>query len=155
MNSPTRPPRPQTTPATFSDLIAQNAAERADTPAMLFEDQSFTYAQMSARANQTAHALIAAGIVPGDRVCHIGKNDPRYFDVLGGCARSGAVLSPISWRLAPPEMSDLVNDFDIRLVFLSEEMAHVADHLRTNCPGLTQIIGVDTAMSDTPGFDDW
>lgn len=157
MSTLSRPPEDEARAGlrTFADLLRHHAEYRGDKVAMRFEDEALNYAQLDERASRVARGLIGAGVEPGTRVSHIGKNDPRYFDILGGCAKSGAVLSPISWRLAPPEMADLVNDFDIRLVFLSEEMAHVADHLRANCPGLFRIVGVDTPLGDDPAFDDW
>jgi acyl-CoA synthetase (AMP-forming)/AMP-acid ligase II len=43
-------------------------------------------------------------------VIYLGKNDPRYFEVLFGCALAGAVLTPLNWRLAPDELAAIIED---------------------------------------------
>ncbi|MBN0595916.1 AMP-binding protein, partial [Pseudomonas aeruginosa] len=55
-----------------SPLIHQRVAERArlapDAPAVLFDDQVLSFAELDSRANRLAHALIARGVGPEVRV---------------------------------------------------------------------------------------
>ncbi|WP_199275650.1 AMP-binding protein, partial [Pseudomonas corrugata] len=44
------------------------AMAQPDAVAVVHEDQTLTYAQLNARANQLAHSLLAVGIRPDDRV---------------------------------------------------------------------------------------
>jgi fatty-acyl-CoA synthase len=43
------------------------------------------------------------GIGPGDRVAYLGLNSPENLDLVFACARLGAMLLPLNWRLAAPE----------------------------------------------------
>ena len=45
------------------------------------------------------------GIRPGDRVAYLGYNSPVVLELLFACARLGAVLVPLNWRLAPRRAS--------------------------------------------------
>jgi len=50
------------------ELFEQQAAARPDAVAVVYEDESLTYAELNARANQLAHYLIGLGVQPDDRV---------------------------------------------------------------------------------------
>jgi non-ribosomal peptide synthetase component E (peptide arylation enzyme) len=56
----------------MSDLIHQFITRSADvTPdatALLFKDQSFSYAQLESNVQNTAAALLSLGVGPGERV---------------------------------------------------------------------------------------
>jgi acyl-CoA synthetase (AMP-forming)/AMP-acid ligase II len=69
-----------------------------------------TWAMLRAQARRVATALVRDGVKPQDRVIYLGKNDPRYFEVLFGCALAGAVLTPLNWRLAPDELAAIIED---------------------------------------------
>ncbi len=71
---------------------------------------ALTFSTLERHALQVANGLIAAGVQPGDRVAYLGKNSLAYFEALIGAAKAGAVMVPINWRLAAPEIADLVAD---------------------------------------------
>ena len=57
-----------------------------------------------ARIEQTARALKAEfGVGRGDRVAILSLNRPDYLVLLYACARLGAMLVPLNWRLAVAE----------------------------------------------------
>ena len=141
--------------ATYDALLNHHAVANRDRIGLRYGDELYTFGEMNLRANRVANGLMAAGLTKGARVTHIGKNDSRFFDILGGCAKSGVVFSPISWRLAPPEMVDLLNDFDVKIVFLDAEMDHVAEAIAVDCPQVQQIIGIGRAFGQAPEFDVW
>jgi long-chain acyl-CoA synthetase len=62
------------------------------------------------QACRVAAALVRDGVKPQDRVIYLGKNDPRYFEALFGCALAGAVLTPLNWRLAADELAGIIDD---------------------------------------------
>lgn len=140
---------------TYAAMLAAHADTLGERTAFWFEDETWSFAQSLSRANRVAQGLMAEGLEPGARISFIGKNDSRYFDILGGCAISRHVLAPINWRLAPPEIVDLLMDFDIRMTFLTAEMAPLAEVIRRECPGVRRIIGIGTEIEGGPAFDDW
>ena len=85
-------------------LIERNAAFAPDKPAIHFEGETLGYAAFAARIERTARALKAElGVNRGDRVAILSLNRPDYLVLLYACARLGAMLVPLNWRLAAAE----------------------------------------------------
>jgi fatty-acyl-CoA synthase len=86
--------------------------------------QRWTYGELHARAQRRAANLRDEhGIEPGDRVAWYGKNEPEFFELLFACARLGAILVPINWRLAPPEVQYVIDNVRPKLVVEEELVA--------------------------------
>ena len=95
----------------LSDLIERNAAFAPDKPAIIFEGETLSYAAFHARIEQTARALQAEfGVSRGDRVAILSLNRPDYLVLLYACARLGAMLVPLNWRLAVAEQLFILSD---------------------------------------------
>jgi len=90
--------------------IARRAALTPNRVALETPDASYTYATLDERAARAATALAAAGVEPGDRVAAYLPNTVDYVDVFFACARLGAIMVPLSTRLAAPELEFLCTD---------------------------------------------
>lgn len=73
-------------------------------------ERRFTYVELNARCNRTAHALQEKGIGKGDRVALLMMNGVEYVESFFACAKIGAVVVPINWRLVPDELEFIIND---------------------------------------------
>src|ERR1700745_228469 len=99
----------------ISDLIARNAEFTPDKIALRFEGRSLTYAQFAARIVAAARALKSQlGIARGDRVAILAANHPDYLVLLYACARLGAMLVPLNWRLATLEQLFILSDASVK-----------------------------------------
>src|SRR5262245_38087452 len=102
-------------PMTLADLIERNAAFTPAKAAIRFAGAELTYAGMSQRIADTARALKSQlGIVRGDRVAILAANHPDYLVLLYACARLGAMLVPVNWRLAVPEQLYILRDAGVK-----------------------------------------
>jgi acyl-CoA synthetase (AMP-forming)/AMP-acid ligase II len=70
----------------------------------------FTFAELDSRANRAAHALLARGVRPGDRVALLLMNGVEYLESYFGAAKLGAVVVPLNWRLVPEELAFILRD---------------------------------------------
>ncbi|MBL6432360.1 MAG: AMP-binding protein [Alphaproteobacteria bacterium] len=59
---------------------------------------------------------VRARIGRGDRFAYLGTNAPDTLALLFAAARLGAILVPLNWRLAPPELAHAVTDSGARLL---------------------------------------
>jgi acyl-CoA synthetase (AMP-forming)/AMP-acid ligase II len=102
----------------LATLVTRQAHERGGKVALRFGNEAITFAELERRASQVANGLAALGVRAGDRVAYLGKNSTSYFEALLGAAKAGAVMVPINWRLAPPEIAALVLDCEPRWLLL-------------------------------------
>lgn len=103
----------------LSDWIKCHADTTPDKPAILFEGREISYARLARRIERCARVLVAGlGIKPGDRVAYLGQNSPEQIALLFACARVGAILLPLNWRLAAPEHVQLLQHARPRAMFV-------------------------------------
>ena len=127
----------------LSDLIERNAAFTPEKTAILFEGERLSYAAFSVRIEQAARALRAEyGICRGDRVAILSLNRPDYLVLLYACARLGAMLVPLNWRLAVAEQLFILQDASIRVLVLEQAFAGVLPALETSLPE-ARAVGLD------------
>ena len=137
----------------LSDLIARNAAFTPDKAALRFEGNTLTYARFDARIAQTARALKADyGIARGDRVAILSLNRPDYLVLLYACARLGAMLVPMNFRLAVAEQMFILADAAVKMLFVERAFADVIAPLREELPE-AKIVGLDFAPENGLSLD--
>jgi fatty-acyl-CoA synthase len=137
----------------LSDLIDRNAAFTPAKAALRFEGRDISCRDFSERIAAAARALKSRlGIRQGDRVAILAANHPDYLVLLYACARLGAMLVPINWRLAVPEQLFILRDASVQALFVEQEFAAVIDRL-TDALAHTSVVGIDFAPSQGLSFD--
>src|ERR1700716_1635427 len=110
----------------LSDLIDRNAAFTPAKPALRFQGRALPYAGLAARIVAAARALKSElGVGRGDRVAILSANQPDYLVLLYACARLGALLVPLNWRLAVPEQLFILMDASVKALLVQEAFAAV------------------------------
>ena len=138
----------------LSDLIARNAAFMPDKAALRFEGRTVTYAALNERIAQAARALKSQlGVGRGDRVAILALNHPDYLVLLYACARLGALLLPLNWRLAVPEQMFILSDASAKVLIVEREFAAVVPSLKQALPDI-RIVGLGEAAGSETTFDD-
>ena len=62
----------------------------------------------------------------GDRVATLTGNTPEHIALFFACARAGAILAPLSWRLAAPELAYQLSDAEPAVFLVEDEYAELA-----------------------------
>ena len=133
----------------LSDYIARNAAFTPDKAALRYAGQSLSYAAFWQRIVAAAAALKSRlGVGRGDRVAILCANHPDYLVLLYACARLGALLVPLNWRLAVPEQVYILGDASPKALFVQDAIAGVVAPLRRAQPDV-RIIRVEDTGTDT------
>jgi len=124
----------------LSDWIKCHADTTPDKPAILFEGGEISYASLARRIDTCAAVLAGGlGIKPGDRVAYLGQNSPEQIVLLFACARVGAILLPLNWRLAAPEHVQLVQHARPRAVFVDPAFTEHIDGVREQLGSVTLV----------------
>src|SRR5215510_21400 len=110
----------------LSDLIERNAAFAPDKVALRFGSDELGYGALARRIAAAARALKSRlGVGRGDRVAILATNHPDYLVLLYACARLGAMLVPLNWRLAVPEQVFILSDAGVKVLVLEEAFSAV------------------------------
>ncbi|WP_309644260.1 long-chain-fatty-acid--CoA ligase [Phenylobacterium sp.] len=121
-----------------ADVARRHAVIRPDAQALWFEGEAISYAQFDALSSQCAQALLAAGVQPGDRVGTLSKGNAEFFVLWFGCLKARACLTPVNWRLAPPEIAFILKDAGCRLMVVGPDYAETIAGL--DLPDLAKVI---------------
>lgn len=110
----------------LADVVRRFAVERPEHVCVKWADGRRRWRELDARSSQIAQALKEHGVGPGDRVLTLDKNGPELLELLYGAAKLGAVLAPLNFRLAAPEIAALVADSGARIWIVGQEFSELA-----------------------------
>jgi fatty-acyl-CoA synthase len=162
------------TEMTFPDLTSKRAELTPDAVAVVDtgSGDEWTYAQLETRASALAAFLEDEwGIEPGERVAILAMNGAPLLEWLFACAKIGALLVPLNWRLAVPELAPILNDCTPRVLVHGPDFRDQADQLHkelgidrslaladgevTHADALAAGEGASVRMADRPHGDVW
>ena len=97
-----------------------------------------TYGDIYRRSKRAAKALIALGVLPGDRIATLAWNGYRHMELYFGVSGMGAVLHTINPRLFPEQIEYIANHaedkvlfFDLTFLPLLEKLAPALKTVKT------------------------
>ena len=119
--------------AEIPDITAKRAELSGDRVALedAATDRTLTYAELDRRAVRAAGLLAARGIGEGDRIAILCRNRIEFFEILFACAKLGAILAPLNWRMPAAELDEILDDCAPKLLIHGAEDDAVADGLRS------------------------
>ncbi len=94
----------------------------------------YTYRDCYARTQQLAHALVALGVKPGDRVATFAWNTYRHMELYYGISGIGAVCHTINPRLFHDQLEYIVNHAEDRFIFLDLNLVELLEGLADQFP---------------------
>ena len=109
----------------ISHGVRRQAINQGEAGVFTFEGKRTTFAGLDKKSNQTARALIAAGIKKGERIAVLSKNSSVYFEIIAAAAKMGAVVTAVNWRLAPEEMRYIFDDSGAKMIFVGAEFVEM------------------------------
>jgi fatty-acyl-CoA synthase len=108
----------------------------------------FTYAEFGARCERLSAALIAQGILPGERVAYLSFNNHQLLEGYFGVIQAHAVAMPLNVRLTPPELVAILNHSETRMLLFENDFAPLVKQLRPACPVIEKFITLDEKIPE-------
>ncbi len=139
----------------IGDVVRFQAQEQPDQVVFTFQGDEMTYARLDAGSNRAAQALASKGVGKGDRIAYMGKNSHLYFEIMVGAAKLGAVMVPVNWRLAPPEVAYILNDCQAKLLFIGPGFVDLVRKIEKDLDHVELILGSEQAEEDFAGYPAW
>ncbi|MET0344163.1 MAG: amino acid adenylation domain-containing protein [Polyangiales bacterium] len=110
-------------------LIEAQAARTPDAPALVFEDQTLTYAQLDAHANQLAQFLAARGVARGQLVGVALERSLALPLALLAVIKTGAAYVPLDPTYPVERLHGMVEDAELALIVSDRASSPLFDTL--------------------------
>lgn len=120
-----------------SDWIAFHADRTPEKLAQIDQHtgRRYTYGEMNERSGRLAAYLQREwGAAAGDRIAIYAKNCTEFFEFQFACVKLGAMMLPLNWRLAVPEMLFILNDAGAKGIIYDAEFADKVPALTAESP---------------------
>ena len=104
------------------------------------EARSFTNHEFNERVNRMAHALAAWGVGKGERVAVLMSNSSEFLEIFFACAKTGAIMVPVNFRLAVPELAYIFKDCAPRILIYSADFADKIGEVKASWPGMPRLL---------------
>ena len=129
----------------FFDIPAKRADLAPERNALedLASGARVTYGELEERVGRAAGLLGEVGVGDGDRVALLCRNRIEFFELLFACARRGAMLVPLNWRMPAAELAPLLIDCGARCLLFGREDEQAAAEIGKDVPCLALDDGSD------------
>jgi len=111
------------------DLFAIPRRRAPEKPALRFQDGTYTYGELFARADALAAGLAARGVRKGDRVAFFLGNRPEFVIAYLAVIRLGAAMVPINLAYREREISHMLADSEPRLLITEQAQLPILEGL--------------------------
>ncbi|MEN6319091.1 MAG: long-chain fatty acid--CoA ligase [Syntrophaceae bacterium] len=74
------------------------------------DGRGFSNEEFDRRVNRMAHAITHMGVVRGERVAALMLNASEFLEIFFACGKTGAIMVPLNFRLAAPELIYILRD---------------------------------------------
>src|SRR5690242_19516738 len=135
-----------TTPRTLDDLLWMMAARRPRQPLLVWDDQTWTYAETNALVDQLAAGLLALGLARGDHLAVVLPNCPAFIQLLFAAARAGIAFVPLNPTASRPELQHMLTDSQARAVVTTADSLDLVRDAAGGCRGLEWLITVEDGV---------
>ncbi|MDQ7733303.1 amino acid adenylation domain-containing protein [Halomonas sp. SpR1] len=122
-------------------LVERQAAVTPEATAVVFEDQSLSYAALNARANRLAHYLIGLGVEPETRVGIAVERSLEMVVGLLGILKAGGAYVPLDPDYPSDRLAYMVEDSGIELLLTQQ-------HLRESLPVAESLNAIELDQLD-------
>lgn len=121
-------------------LVARNKHTVPNKEGIIYGDKRYTWSEVDDRVNTVAHALIEAGIKPGEKVAMWMFNSDLFVIAFYGIVKTGAVAVPVNFRLTPPEAEYIFNDCDAVSLIFDDAFEPAIEEMKGRLGGINHYI---------------
>ncbi|MEE8189954.1 MAG: long-chain-fatty-acid--CoA ligase [Kiloniellales bacterium] len=121
----------------------------------------YSYAESYRRMQKLAHALIALGAEPGDRIGTLAWNTYRHFELYYAVSGIGAVCHTINPRLFHDQIIQIINHAEDRFLFVDLTFVPLLEEIRDELHSVEKIVVLtdrahmpETALSEALCYEE-
>ena len=135
------------------DVPAMGADRYGEKLALEYRGEAYSYADLEARSNRVANALVEAGIDPGDRVALFLENSLQFPESFFGVIEAGAVAVPLNHRMDVGRLRYILDDAGAAALITSPVFPSVGAELAAEVP-LAFVPGGESVIDGLEDYDE-
>ena len=125
-----------------SDIVRRNARYFGNMDAVVVPaGVTRTWAELDARTDKLANALLSLGLAKGERLAMYAPNCSEYIDFFFACAKSGVIGAALNTRLAPNETSAYLSYVEPTVALVHVDLVEAARTWLAEVPSVKHVIG--------------
>lgn len=127
----------------LAHFLSKNAARWPDLPAIIWGENTWSWAELDSRVSALAHALRSEfGIASGDSILVQARNSNQMTEIMLAAFRLGAVWVPCNFRQAPGETSYAAGKAGAKVFVCDADFGAQAEAVRTEHPDLAGCVSI-------------
>lgn len=132
----------------IAQMLEVNTQRHPWKEAIIYQDKQYMYDELNKKVNQLAHGLIEQGVAKGDKVALMMKNSDYFALAYYACAKIGAVLVPMNFRLLSSELNYILTQSDSKHIITDYEFEDVILQAIENVEPIQNLISVPHAKNE-------
>ncbi len=132
---------------TIKDCLNRAATESPNAVALRFkragEWRTTSFRELREHARHVSEMLVTLGVQPGDRVALYLENSPEWYEIYHGIVGIGAVAVPVDAKLREQEVTHILYDCGVSVVFCQQRMADFSESVVRRLRNLHSVIMLD------------
>ena len=138
------------------EILEQNLESRADKTALLSENKSLTFREVSEQVNKVGNALMRSGVQFGDCVAILCPDLPEWVCVFFAAAKIGGVSLGLNTLLRTDEYDYILQDARVKVLVVHESLQGLVEPILNKHESLTKTIVITEGESKYyTTFEDW
>ena len=138
------------------EILEHNLTSRADKTAILSDDGTMTFGEVSHQVNQVGNALKKLDVRCGDCVAILCPDRPEWVTTFFATAKIGGIALGINTLLKTKEYDYILGDSRARVLIVHDSLLSVIEPVLTQHTTLQQVIVIgDAGDSAYTSFNDW
>lgn len=106
----------------FHRLFESRVAQQPDAPALSFQGETMTYADLNRRANRLARFLGRSGVAPGSLVAVAAERRPETIVAILAVLKAGGAFVPLDLAYPPDRLADMLSDSRAQLLIAASRL---------------------------------
>ena len=138
------------------NLLLDNVSDKLPhNVALIFENKTYTYADLSRLTQSLAASLAERGISSGDRVAFLLPNCLEIVLCYYACFKIGAIAVPLNLRFSPELLKYIIEHSGARVLISEPELFAQIEKIRSSLPEVEQyyLISGESEFAGVTAFD--
>ena len=126
----------------LGQVLRHQAQENPEAPALLSVERCLNWAELDAEVDQLARLLHEVGVVAGDAVGFLLTKRPEVVTGFLACARLGAIVTPINFKLHPDHVRETLDAANVKTVLVEQAFDSLLHGMLSFFPDPARIVYV-------------